>query len=80
MTTSGGSGAAALQMLIDAGVEQEQILFVAVISAPEGVRAINEQFPNIHLLIAQEDIGLNEQKFIVPGLGDFGDRYFGTEG
>ena len=80
MIATGGSGIAALQMLSDAGVTQQQILFVAVISAPEGLQAIHKKFPNIHLLIAQEDTGLNKEKFIVPGLGDFGDRYFGTEG
>lgn len=80
MIATGGSGVAALQMLLEAGVKQEQILFVAVISAPEGVQAVRDTFPNIHLLIAQEDAGLTKDKFIEPGLGDFGDRYFGTEG
>lgn len=80
MIATGGSGIAALQMLVDAGVTEKQILFVAVISAPEGLGAIQAAFPNIHMLIAQEDTGLNDEKFIVPGLGDFGDRYFGTEG
>ncbi len=80
MIATGGSGLAALQMLTEAGVTQKQILFVAVISAPEGLQAIQKQFPNIHLLIAQEDAGLTKEKFIEPGLGDFGDRYFGTEG
>ncbi len=79
MIATGGSGVATLKKLVDAGVPQEKIVFVALISAPEGVGLIEESFPQITLIIAQRDSGLNEEKFIIPGIGDFGDRYFGTE-
>jgi len=79
MLATGGSLCAALKILEDAGVKQEQILFVGVVSAPEGVQRVQQEFPRVTLLIAQEDEALDANKFILPGLGDFGDRYFGTE-
>ena len=52
---------------------------VCVISAPEGIKAIQKEFPRVPIFTAAVDDCLNEKKYIVPGLGDFGDRYFGTE-
>jgi uracil phosphoribosyltransferase len=51
---------------------------VCVIAAPEGVEAIKAEFPNVEIYTAALDEKLNEKKYIVPGLGDYGDRYFGT--
>ena len=51
---------------------------VCVVAAPEGIEAVNEQFPEMLIFTAAVDSHLNEMKYIVPGLGDFGDRYFGT--
>jgi uracil phosphoribosyltransferase len=78
MIATGGSGIDALKLLRDAGVNEEKITFVAIIAAQEGVEAVRKEFPKINLVIAQIDEKLNDKKFIVPGLGDFGDRYFGT--
>lgn len=55
------------------------IRIVCVISAPEGVAAIQSKFPQIDIFAASLDDKLDDNKFIVPGLGDYGDRYFGTE-
>ena len=54
------------------------MLFVFVVSAPEGLEAIDSCFIEVRVLTVAHDPDLNEEKFIVPGLGDFGDRYFGT--
>ncbi len=57
----------------------KNIRVVSVISAPEGVRAMGAEFPQVKIFTAALDEKLNDKKYIVPGLGDYGDRYFGTE-
>ena len=54
------------------------ICAVCIVAAPEGIELINQKFPEVIIYTAAVDSHLNEKKFIVPGLGDFGDRYFGT--
>lgn len=66
------------QVLKDAGVAEERILFINVVTCPEGVRAMADGAPGVKIVTAAMDEGLNEDKYIVPGLGDFGDRYFAT--
>ena len=78
MIATGGSGVATLSLIREAGVPQENILFVALIAAPQGLERIRSHHPLVRLIVAQMDQTLNSQHFIVPGLGDFGDRYFGT--
>uniref|UniRef100_A0A7S4KUN0 uracil phosphoribosyltransferase n=1 Tax=Paramoeba aestuarina TaxID=180227 RepID=A0A7S4KUN0_9EUKA len=79
MLASGDSASRATRILIDEyNVREEHIVFVNVISAPEGLRAYSQRFPNVRIIVGAIDEGLNEQKHIRPGLGDFGDRYFGT--
>ena len=78
MIATGGSAVAALEILVNDGVPEEKILFAAVISAPQGLAHIRARFPRITITVACEDEDLTPHKFIVPGLGDFGDRYFGT--
>lgn len=58
--------------------EIKEMRVVCVIAAPEGITAVHAEFPDVHIFTAAVDEGLNDQKFIVPGLGDYGDRYFGT--
>lgn len=53
---------------------------VSVIAAPEGIAAIHQEFPEVEIYVGAVDEKLNEKKYIVPGLGDYGDRYFGTGG
>ncbi|MHA4915492.1 uracil phosphoribosyltransferase, partial [Enterococcus faecium] len=55
-----------------------RIAMVSVVAAPEGVAAIRAAHPDVAIFAAALDRGLNEQKYIVPGLGDFGDRLYGT--
>lgn len=77
MLATGGSAAAALQMLKDKGVKN--IRFMCIIAAPEGVKRLTEEHPDVDLYIGALDERLNDKKYIVPGLGDAGDRIFGTK-
>lgn len=77
MLATGGSSAAAIQMLKDKGVKY--IRFLCIIAAPEGVERMKAEHPDVDLYIGALDEHLNEHKYIVPGLGDAGDRIFGTK-
>ena len=77
MLATGGSCAAAIQMLKDKGVKH--IRFLCIIAAPEGVERMQKEHPDVALYIGALDDRLNEPKYIVPGLGDAGDRIFGTK-
>lgn len=79
MLATGGSLSVALQLLLEKNVPEEKIIVANVIASPEGYALLTKKFPKVRFLIAQMDEALNEYKFIVPGLGDFGDRYFGTQ-
>ena len=76
MLATGGSALAALDLLSANGAHDVRV--ACIVAAPEGVRAINERYPRVPLWCCALDQGLDERKFIVPGLGDFGDRYYGT--
>lgn len=78
MIATGGSADIAIQAILDAGAKEEHIMLASVISAPEGLASLALAFPKVRVLTAQIDEKLNSQKFILPGLGDFGDRFFGT--
>ena len=77
MLATGGSAVAAIQMLKDKGVKK--IIMMCIIAAPEGVKAITDAHPDVDIYISALDEKLNEKKYIVPGLGDAGDRIFGTK-
>ena len=77
MLATGGSSSAAISMLKEKGVKN--IRFLCIIAAPEGVRRIRESHPDVDLYIGALDERLNEHGYIVPGLGDAGDRIFGTK-
>jgi len=76
MLATGGSATATASVLKKWGVKK--IKFVGLIAAPEGIKAMQEQHPDIDIHIAAIDERLNERAYIVPGLGDAGDRQFGT--
>ncbi|GAB4121431.1 MAG: uracil phosphoribosyltransferase [Roseiflexaceae bacterium] len=76
MLATGGSAAAAVTVLKEWGAAK--IKFVGLIAAPEGVRALQEAHPDVDIHLAAIDERLNEIGYIVPGLGDAGDRQFGT--
>jgi len=76
MLATGGSAVAALDLLARAGAARVRI--VCIVAAPEGVATVQSQHPDVSIYTPVVDRGLNEHKFIVPGLGDFGDRLYGT--
>jgi len=78
MLATGGTAVAALEYLRERGVGE--ISFACIIAAPEGVRRLHARFPDVTIHTAALDRELNDKGFIVPGLGDAGDRIFGTEG
>ena len=80
MIATGGSAVLAVQVLKEAGALEKQITLVSFIGAPEGISRFKKECPDAGLIIAQVDEGLDENKYIIPGLGDFGDRYFATVG
>lgn len=77
MLATGASSVAAVQMLKDKGVKN--IRFLCIIAAPEGVKRMQEAHPDVDIYIGALDDHLNEHGYIVPGLGDAGDRIFGTK-
>ncbi|MBC7543441.1 MAG: uracil phosphoribosyltransferase, partial [Candidatus Sericytochromatia bacterium] len=76
MLATGGSARAPLDVFKKRGVSR--IRFLCLIAAPEGVAALQAAHPNVHIVCASVDERLNEKSYIVPGLGDAGDRCFGT--
>lgn len=76
MLATGGSAAAAIRFLKSLGVKD--IRLISVIAAPEGVRYLNQMHPDVPVIVATLDRCLNERGYILPGLGDAGDRQFGT--
>lgn len=77
MLATGGSCSAAIQMLKDKGVKN--IRFLCIIAAPEGIARMEREHPDVPLYIGAKDERLNEHAYILPGLGDAGDRIFGTK-
>ncbi len=76
MLATGGSGSHALSFLKENGAKK--IKFVSLIAAPEGIEKLQKTHPDVPIITASVDEKLNEHAYIVPGLGDAGDRYFGT--
>ncbi len=76
MLATGGSASAALDLLRKAGASRVRI--VCIVAAPEGVKVIERDHPDVSIFTPVVDSHLNAQKYIVPGLGDFGDRLYGT--
>ena len=77
MLATGGSAAAAVSMLKERGCKN--IHFLCIIAAPEGIRVLQEAHPDVDIYIGAVDEKLNDHNYIVPGLGDAGDRIFGTK-
>lgn len=77
MLATGGSALDAIELLKNKGVKK--IKFLSIISAPEGLKKVEEKYPDVQIYTASIDEKLNENKYIVPGLGDAGDRIFGTK-
>jgi uracil phosphoribosyltransferase len=77
MLATGNSTAAAIRTVKNAGATSVRL--IAIIAAPEGVEKITRDHPDVQIVVAAIDRGLNEKGFIVPGLGDAGDRLYGTK-
>jgi uracil phosphoribosyltransferase len=76
MLATGGSAVAALDLLVEQGAKH--IRLVDLVAAPEGIQAVQKKHPRVPIFTAAIDHKLNDKGFIVPGLGDAGDRLFGT--
>jgi uracil phosphoribosyltransferase len=76
MLATGGSAVAGLDVLKKAGAQNIRI--VCIVAAPEGIALVERSHPEVEIYTPVIDRGLNAQKFILPGLGDFGDRLYGT--
>lgn len=79
MLATGNSAVHAADVLNRHGVEDSNIRFMALVAAPEGVKVFSDAHPDIPVYVAALDSHLNEKAYIVPGLGDAGDRLFGTK-
>lgn len=77
MLATGGSAVSALDLLRTAGARNVRL--ICIVAAPEGVALVERHHPDVEIFTPVVDHGLNEHKFIVPGLGDFGDRLYGTQ-
>jgi uracil phosphoribosyltransferase len=78
MLATGNSAAHAVRVMIEHGVEEQNIRFLSLVAAPEGVTVLADAFPGLAIYTAALDEKLNDKAYIVPGLGDAGDRLFGT--
>lgn len=76
MLATGGSAMMAVKVLKERGVPLNRILFLNLLASPEGIKAFNDEYPEVKIITGGIDIGLDEKKYINPGLGDFGDRYY----
>ncbi len=77
MLATGGSAAAAIDFIKDRGAKD--VSFMCLIAAPEGITVLQEKHPDVEIFIAAKDSHLNDHAYIVPGLGDAGDRLYGTK-
>jgi len=76
MFATGGSATMAVKVLIERGVPEERILFLNLIASPQGIKDFADRFPKLRIVTAFVDQGLDDKNYIIPGLGDFGDRYY----
>ena len=77
MLATGGSAMMAVEVLLSRGVAANRIFFLNLVAAPEGIKAFQDKYPEVTIITGAIDEKLNDDKYIVPGLGDFGDRYYG---
>jgi uracil phosphoribosyltransferase len=77
MLATGNSSVAAIKEVKAAGARN--VILVAIVAAPQGIDRVHGKYPDVHIVCAAIDRGLNENGFIVPGLGDAGDRLYGTK-
>jgi uracil phosphoribosyltransferase len=78
MIATGGTLCMVIELLKKHGIEPKDIIIAAVCAAPEGLQRLTDLYPEISVVVTVIDDQLNSRKYITPGIGDFGDRYFGT--
>ena len=78
MLATGNSSIEAIKLIKNTGVTIHNIQFVSLLAAPEGIKNLRKSYKDLRIFTCSIDKGLNKNKFIVPGLGDAGDRYMGT--
>jgi len=78
MLATGNSSSAAIDLIKDKGAKMSNIKLVSLLATPEGVKNLSKKQKGLHIFTCSLDKSLNKNKFIVPGLGDAGDRYMGT--
>jgi len=78
MLATGNSSSVAIDLIKERGVKVKNIKLVSLLAAPEGIKNIRKNHKDLHIFTCSLDKGLNKKKYIVPGLGDAGDRYMGT--
>ncbi|PBK98641.1 PRTase-like protein [Armillaria gallica] len=76
MLATGGSAMKAVEVLIEHGVPEERIIFINLIASPEGLQTFCGKYPKLKVITGWIDQGLNEKAYIIPGLGDFGERRY----
>lgn len=76
MFATGGSAIMAVEVLKSRGVPEDRILFINILASPEGLKNFAAKFPKLRVVTSFIDQGLDEKNYIIPGLGDFGDRYY----
>ncbi|ONM03197.1 Uridine kinase-like protein 2 chloroplastic [Zea mays] len=76
---TGNSANQAIELLMSKGVPEDRIIFLTLVSAPEGIHCVCKRFPHLKIVTSEIDSGLNDEYRVIPGLGEYGDRYFGTD-
>ena len=76
---TGVSAQSAIDLLLERGVQEEKILFLTVIASTQGVHHLCTRYPRMKVITSEVDAGLSDDNKVLPGVGEFGDRYFGTE-
>ena len=79
MLATGNSSVEAVNLLKRSGIKISNVMFISLLAAPEGLKNIKKAHNNLKIFTVSIEQGLNKSKFIVPGLGDAGDRYMGTQ-
>ncbi len=78
MLATGNSSSTAIDLIKERGVKMKNIKLISLLAAPEGIKNLRKNHRDLHIFTCSLDKGLNKKKYIVPGLGDAGDRYMGT--
>lgn len=79
MIATGGTVPAVIRLLLEKGVPEGNIVFVDFITVPEGIDAVCRRHPKVRIVTSSVEERLNENAYMIPGIGDFGDRFFGTD-